>query len=282
MTTAGCAASVNLGSIDGRVHESYSALCASGMLVSVAGCATLRDTDPKQSETVLSKLRGANTLPTAASVIREMADLYYLQIGALRKDIVGSGDRMTDFGIAGGAAAIGDAGVGWFKALGLMVGALGVNESRYKPVQQRQHYLDAVSALSCVADRAEQLNAQQATFTGMSGIPLDRRVTDALKTGGTSEQVLALQAIDTSLGDTFNVVQEVHRKLDNKLLAVSTTQGFAAIRDSLVKEVAQRPSSCGKGQRAEARRSGEGCVRGARESQSRGRRGNTHSAAKGR
>lgn len=212
----------------------------------LSGCATVRQVDDKTADAKLDELKKATLLTDSTIKVRELADLYYATKRTLEKDILGGGDNLTNLGILGGIAAVADAGIGYFKVLGVGAGVLGTYDVRYKPGQQRQFYLDATLALGCIAGRADKLSLEKKTLEGL--IPVTATSMNTLL--ATGEQVQAANALVDAPRDTYVQVLQVHRRLDEKVFSVVSTQGFTSIRDNLVKNAvdAQKAAENVKGQ----------------------------------
>jgi hypothetical protein len=210
-------------------------LLTAGLLAfAVAGCATLRETDPKAANATLERLKAATALKDTVAPIEELRDLYYGQVTHLKRDMLDSGDNTTNLGIlAGIAAASRGVSMDVFKGLGLLAGGIGVYDLRYKPAQQRQYYLDATQALGCIAEKARQLANDSSAMNGARG---------ALQFAANSvppSYLLAANALSDAPETTYRQVVAVHRRLNEKLLSAVTTQGLGTIRDSLVKDAVE-------------------------------------------
>jgi hypothetical protein len=195
------------------------------------GCATFREPDPRAADETVRKVKAAPTLKAVAASIEDVRTLYYEQISLLKKDILGSGDQTTNLGIGAGiVAASSGISVDVLKGIGLIAGAIGVYDLRYKPAQQRQYYLDGSQALGCMADRVRQLDMQTSAFAAQASFNTFGSL------AGTPAQAVAASAIDGSVEIAYRAVLAVHRRLGEKVFSAVSTQGLTTIRDNLVKE----------------------------------------------
>ncbi len=212
----------------------------------LAGCATVRQVKPETADAKLVAIGSATSLVQASVRIRELAQVYYETKRTLEKDIIGGGDNLTNLGILAGIGAVADAGIGYLKVLGVGAGVLGTYDIRYKPGQQRQFYLDGTLALGCIANRADKLSSETRTLAQF----MTTDTTTLKSVIDTPEQFQAINALGDAVKDTHDQVVQVHRRLDEKLFSVISSQGFTTVRDNLIKSSidAQKSAESVKGQ----------------------------------